>query len=117
MATAMHAIYKKLLRDFRRLWAQALAIGLVLACGITIVLVSFGMYRALDETRTAYYERNRFADLFATVLRAPTSLRNEISAIPGMQTVDGRVSGTVILDVPGLAEAAIGRILSLPDTD
>jgi putative ABC transport system permease protein len=114
---AMHAIDKKLLRDFRRLWAQALAIALVLACGVAIVLISFGMYRALDETRTAYYERNRFADLFATVRRAPVGLLREIGAIPGVQAVDARVSGTVILDVPGLTEAAVGRILSLPETD
>ncbi len=113
----MHAIDKKLLRDFRRLWAQALAIALVLACGVAIVLISLGMYRALDETRTAYYARNRFADLFATVRRAPTGLLHEISAIPGVQAVDARVSGTVILDVPGLTEAAVGRILSLPETD
>ncbi len=114
---AMHAIDRKLLRDFRRLWAQALAIALVLACGVAIVLISFGMYQALDETRTAYYERNRFADLFATVRRAPTGLLNEIGAIPGVQAVDARVSGSVILDVPSLSEAAVGRILSLPETD
>jgi putative ABC transport system permease protein len=51
----MHAIDRKLIRDFRRLWAQALAIALVLACGVAILLTSLGMYRALDETRTAYY--------------------------------------------------------------
>jgi putative ABC transport system permease protein len=38
---AMHAIDRKLIRDFRRLWAQALAIALVLACGVAIVLISF----------------------------------------------------------------------------
>jgi putative ABC transport system permease protein len=113
----MHAIDRKLMRDFRRLWAQALAIALVLACGVAIVLISFGMYRALDETRTAYYERNRFADLFTAVRRAPIDLLPEIGAIPGVQAVDARVSGTVILDVPGLPEAAVGRILSLPETD
>jgi putative ABC transport system permease protein len=115
--SAMHAIDRKLMRDFRRLWAQALAIALVLACGVAIVLISFGMYRALDETRTAYYERNRFADLFTAVRRAPIDLLPEIGAIPGVQAVDARVSGTVILDVPGLPEAAVGRILSLPETD
>ncbi len=113
----MHAIDRKLIRDFRRLWAQALAIALVLACGVAIVLISFGMYRALDETRTAYYERNRFADLFATVRRAPMGLMQEISAIAGVQAVDMRVSGTVIVDVPGLSEAAVGHILSLPEAE
>lgn len=46
----MHALDKKLLRDFRRLWGQSLAIALVLACGVMILLTAFGMYRALDDT-------------------------------------------------------------------
>ena len=60
----MQAIDQKLLRDFKRLWLQALAISLVLACGVAILLTSVGMYSALSETRAAYYERNRFADVF-----------------------------------------------------
>ena len=32
----MTALDRKLIRDFRRLWAQALAIALVLACGVAI---------------------------------------------------------------------------------
>ncbi len=111
---AMHAIDRKLLRDFRRLWAQALAIAVVLACGVAILITSFGMYRALEETRDAYYERQRFADVFADARRAPMSLVREIKAIAGVQTVEVRVSGNVILDMPDRVETAVGRILSLP---
>jgi putative ABC transport system permease protein len=111
----MHAIDRKLLRDLRRLWAQALAIALVLACGVAILLTSLGMYRALDETRTAYYERNGFADVFATARRAPLSLLREIGRIDGVQVAEARIAGDVILDVPGLEKAAVGRMLSLPE--
>jgi putative ABC transport system permease protein len=111
----MHAIDRKLLRDFRRLWAQALAIAIVLACGVAILITSFGMYWALDETRDAYYERNRFADVFSAVRRAPTSLVRRIMEIPGVQMAEARVTGDVILDIPGSVESAVGRILSLPD--
>ena len=69
----MRALDKKLLRDFRRLWAQALAIALVLACGVAILLTTYGMYGALEDTRSAYYERNRFADVFADANRVPKS--------------------------------------------
>ncbi len=112
----MHAIDRKLIRDFRRLWAQALAIALVLACGVAILFTSLGMYRALDQTRAAYYERNRFADVFASARRAPLGLLREIGQIDGVQTVEARISGDVILDVPGLDEAAVGRVLSLPES-
>lgn len=111
---AMHAIDRKLLRDFRRLWAQALAIAVVLACGVAILITSFGMYRALDETRDAYYERNRFADVFADARRAPMRLVQQIEEIPGVQSVEARVTGTVILDIPGQVETVVGSIRSLP---
>jgi putative ABC transport system permease protein len=111
----MRALDRKLLRDFRRLWAQALAIALVLACGVAVILMSFGMSAALDETREAYYERNRFADVFVQARRAPRSLLPEIAAIPGVASVEARISGHAILDVPGRTEAAVGQILSLPE--
>jgi putative ABC transport system permease protein len=110
----MDALDRKLLRDFRRLWAQALAIALVLASGVAILMTTFGMHRALEETRTAYYERNRFADVFAAASRAPRTLIPEILAIPGVYAAEGRVSAFAVLDLPGRSEAALGRILSLP---
>ena len=64
----------KLLRDLRRLWAQSLAIALVLAAGVAILVLAFGAQVSLFETRAAYYERNRFADVFAAATRAPLSL-------------------------------------------
>nr|MCU0912098.1 ABC transporter permease [Paracoccaceae bacterium] len=110
----MDALDRKLLRDFRRLWAQALAIALVLACGVAILMTTFGMSRALEETRTAYYDRYRFADVFAQARRAPLTLVPEIAAIPGVSAVEPRVAGSAILDLPERVETAAGRILSLP---
>ena len=112
----MHALDIKLLRDFQRLWIQAIAIALVLACGVAILLTSVGMYKALSETRTAYYERNRFADVFAHTTRAPLSLQAEIARIEGVMSVETRISGDAILDIPGRARTAVGRILSYPET-
>ncbi|WP_299832170.1 ABC transporter permease [uncultured Roseobacter sp.] len=111
----MQAIDKKLLRDFRRLWMQAIAIALVLACGVAILLTSVGMYSALSETRTAYYERNRFADVFVHTTRAPESLLPEIARIDGVLNVEARISGDAILDIPGRVKTAVGRVLSYPE--
>lgn len=110
----MHAIDRKLLR-FQTPLAQALAIAIVLACGVAILITSFGMYRALDETRDAYYERNRFADVFSAARRAPIDLVRQVMEIPGVQMAEARVTGDVVLDIPGSVESAVGRILSLPD--
>jgi putative ABC transport system permease protein len=110
----MTALDRKLLRDFRRLWAQALAIALVLACGVAILLTTFGTFVSLEETRSAYYERNRFADVFATASRAPRALLQEIRRIEGVRAVDGRISEFAVLDVPGQARTVTARLLSLP---
>lgn len=116
MVTGMQAIDKKLLRDFQRLWIQAVAIALVLACGVAILLTSVGMYKALSETRDAYYERNRFADVFAQTNRAPLSLLTEIAGIEGVVSVEARITGAAILDIPGRTPTAVGHILSYPET-
>ena len=116
MVSGMHAIDKKLLRDFKRLWIQAVAIALVLACGVAILLTSVGMYKALSETRAAYYERNRFADVFAHTTRAPLSLLSEIARIDCVMSVEARISGDAILDIPGRTKTAVGKILSYPET-
>ncbi len=110
----MNALDIKLLRDFRRLWAQAVAIALVLACGVAILLTTFGTFVSLEETRRAYYERNRFADVFAEASRAPLWLMQEIRRIEGVRAADARISRLAVLDVPGQQATVTGRILSLP---
>lgn len=111
----LHALDVKLLRDFRRLWAQALAIALVLGCGVAIFITAFGMFRSLDATRTDYYSQHRFADVFASARRAPLSLADEIRVIDGVWAIEPRVAGDVVLDLPGRMKAALGRVISLPD--
>ncbi|MFK7938772.1 MAG: ABC transporter permease [Roseovarius sp.] len=111
----MQVIDIKLLRDFKRLWFQALAIALVLACGVAILLTSIGMFTALKDTRQAYYERNRFADVFAQMTRAPDSLRAEIATIDGVMSVETRITGGALLDIQGRTKPATGHILSYPE--
>ncbi|MFU8777890.1 MAG: ABC transporter permease, partial [Roseovarius sp.] len=112
----MNTLDRKLIRDFRRLWAQALAIALVLACGVAILLTTFGTFVSLEDTRSAYYERNRFADVFADAKRAPRWLMQEVRAIDGVRAADARISQFAVLDVPGQPETVTARILSLPAT-
>lgn len=111
----MDALDIKLFRDFRRLWVQAFAIALVLACGVAILLATFGMYGALEDTRDAYYQRNRFADVFASANRVPDAALQQILTVNGVRAADARVVKHVILDLPGSVQTITGRILSLPE--
>ncbi len=90
----------KVLRDLGRLWAQVLAIALVIAGGVAALVMAVGSFRSLDETRTAYYERYQFADVFAAVKRAPKTLLNRIAEIPGVAAVDARIAKLALLDIP-----------------
>jgi len=67
----MHPLDRKLLRDLWRRKGMALAIAVVIGAGLATFIMSIGALKSLDETRAAYYERYRFADIFATVKRAP----------------------------------------------
>ncbi len=111
----MRVLDRKLLRDALRLWAQGIAIALVLASGVGTLILSMGVYQSLDETLRAYYERHRFGHVFASATRAPRTLLPAIRALDGVSSADARVSGAAILDLPDLAEPASAMLLGLPD--
>lgn len=110
----MRMLDLKLLRDFRRMWPQAVAIGLVIAGGVASLVMSVGSFRSLDETRAAYYERYQFADVFANLPRAPRSVLDDIAGIPGVAMADGRIAKLALLDIANVAEPASGLFISLP---
>lgn len=111
---ALSTLDVKLARDLRRLWAQVLAIALVLAAGVMQLVIFVGVGASLEETRAAWYERNRFAHVFASATRAPEELAAAIAALPGVAAVETRVTGRAVLDIEGLREPAAGRLISLP---
>lgn len=108
---------KKVVRDLGSMWAQALAIAMVIAAGVAMFVMSEGMLRSLFETRAAYYERYGFADVFAPLKRAPNQLVKRLEAVPGVRFVQTRIKEHVTLDMPGLQEPAQGQILSYPVGD
>jgi len=106
---------RKLLRDLWEMKGQALAVAAVVAAGVTMFVAYLSNFDSLRRTRDTYYESARFADVFASLKRAPDSLQSRIAAIPGVQSVDTRVVADVTIDVPGLAEPASGRLVSVPE--
>lgn len=111
----MSVLNRKLVRDLRRMWAQALAIALVIASGVATFVLASGAYQSLDATRSAYYERYRFADVFCGVRRAPKPILDQIAAIDGVAAVEGRISHLAVMDVEGLREPGSAMAISLPD--
>ena len=104
----MTPINRKILRDLWRIKGQALAIALVIGSGVATYIMSLGTLYSLEETRDAYYERYRFAQVFAPLKRAPQRLKADIADIAGVKTVETRIVKNVTLDIPGLSEPASG---------
>lgn len=108
------ALDRKLLRDLAHMRGQLTAVALVVACGVAGMVMMRANYSSLLLSRDDFYSRYRFADVFASLTRAPDALIPEMAAIPGVAAVQARIATDVTLDVPGLAEPASGRLLSLP---
>ena len=114
MVSGLSPLDRKVLRDLWRMRTQALAIALVIAAGVGMVVMSLGMMRSLEATREAYYDRYRFADLFAPAKRVPVSILAEVRHLPGVALAEGRITTGATLDVPGIAEPITAKVHSLP---
>lgn len=112
----MRALNRRLTRELWRLRGQVLAVALVIGSGVAVLVMSLSTFEALSETSEAYYERYRFAEVFAGAKRAPMSVARRIAEIPGVQFVQTRISRFATLDIEGFAEPVIGRLTSIPDT-
>jgi putative ABC transport system permease protein len=105
---------RKLLRDLMRLKGQALTIALVVAVGVANYITLRSAWRALGDSKTAYYEEYRFADVFARLKRAPDSVADRLGDVRGVASVYPRIVEEVLLPIDGILTPAHGQIISLP---
>jgi len=108
------ALNRKLLRDLLTMKGQAIAIALVIASGVAMFIMYLSNFESLRRTQQAYYDRQRFADVFVTAKRVPGRMAERIAGIPGVEAVDTRVVADVTLDIPGVDTPSRGRLISIP---
>ena len=109
-----HALNKKLIRDLRHMTGQVLATSLVVACGVASFVAMRSTFTSLKTSQENYYSNHRFADIFASLKRAPETVRANIEAIPGVATVQTGVVEQVSIDLPNLSEPAQARLVAIP---
>jgi len=109
----MKALDRKLLRDLRLMWSQALTIALVVASGIGGFITSLSAVDSLALARDRFYAEGRFADVFAGVKRAPNALADTLREVPGVADVEPGVQALVRLEIPGLPDPILGQLIGL----
>lgn len=112
----MRALDRKLWRDLWQMKSQALAIALVVMCGVGTYIMFLTTLGALRATQDSYYRDYRFAEVFSTLKRAPESLRQRVQDIAGVDRVETRVMAQVRLDMPDFPEPVTALMVSISDS-
>ncbi|MGE0311687.1 MAG: ABC transporter permease [Lautropia sp.] len=109
----MKALDRKLLRDLRLIWSQALTIALVVASGIGGFITTLSAVGSLEDAQQRFYAEARFADVFAAVKRAPNALQSTLAQIPGIADVQTTLEEIVRIDLDGVDDPIIGRLIGI----
>ncbi len=92
----MSRLHRALLRDLWHLRGQVIATALVVSVGVGAFVTMVSTYQSLAQARTDYYSAYGFADVFASLKRAPDSLAADLRLIPGVTAVQTRVAEDVV---------------------
>ena len=111
----MKAIDRKLLRDLWQLKSQVITVALVVASAYSGFAGSLATNASLVAARDDFYASARFGDVFADLKRAPRSIERTLRDISGVDDVRTTVVFDVTLDIPGVAEPVVGRLIGLPE--
>ena len=109
----MKTLDRKLLRDLRLMWSQALTVALVVASGIAGFITSLSAVDSLALARDRYYAADRFADVFASVKRAPNALAASLRDIPGVADVQTSIEQIVRIEIEGVSDPIVGQLIGL----
>ena len=109
----MKTLDRKLLHDLWHMRSQALSIALVVAAGIGAFIALLSTYDSLQWSRQSYYEEARFAQVFADIKRAPKTVEQQIAELPGVAALETSIVEDVTLDIAGVEEPVIGRMIGL----
>lgn len=115
MMARLPALYRKLLRDLWRMRGQALAIALVVAAGVTTLVMSVVTHDSLRQGQTSLYQQQVFPDIWADLKRAPDSVAQRIARLPGVADVQTSLVSAAKLALPDYDEPIGATLHSLPE--
>ena len=96
---------------------QALAIVLVIVSGVSTFVMLRSTMTSLKQTRDKFYQDYSFAEVFASLKRAPENLKDRIASLPGVNQVETRVVADVKLNIEGFNEPVTAKLVSVPENE
>lgn len=111
----MRALNRKLWRDLWKMKGQAFAIVLVIVSGVSTFVMLRSTMNSLNLTQERFYQDYGFAEVFASIKRAPESVKDRIASIPGVNQVETRVVADVKLNIEGFNEPVTAKLVSVPE--
>lgn len=111
----MRTLDVKLLRNLWTLRGQGGAIALVVAVGVAMFVMSLAVLDSLRLTQQSVYDGQRFAEVFASLKRAPESVADRLRGLEGVATLETRVVAPVNLRLETFDEPVVGIAVSIPD--
>lgn len=107
---------RKVIRDLWALRTQAVTIALLIAAGVAIFVMSLSNYRTLLRSQASHYTSERFAEIFASLKRAPLLVAERLRELDGIGVLEVRIVATVRIDHPDSVLPITGRMVSVPRT-
>jgi putative ABC transport system permease protein len=94
---------------------QAFAIVLVIVSGVATFVMLRSTMSSLKLTQKTFYQDYGFAEVFASLKRAPESVKSRIASISGVDQVETRIVADVKLNIEGFNEPVTAKLVSVPE--
>jgi putative ABC transport system permease protein len=107
-------LQRKLLRDLGGMRGQLITIALVVASGVAAFIASRSTEATLRDARAAFYTDSHFADVFASLRRAPDTVAEQLESIDGVARVDPRIVAQGSMPLETMSDPAVATVVSLP---
>lgn len=111
----MSMLARKRWRDLWQMRGQVLAVALVAAVGVANLVMSRATLESLQASRDRYYREYAFADVFASLKRAPESVASRLAGIRGIALADTRLVAFGRAELTGYREPIRIEAVSTPE--
>ncbi|MBL9082564.1 MAG: ABC transporter permease, partial [Planctomycetales bacterium] len=111
----MKVLDRKLVRELRSSSFLLLAVGSIMAIGVSAYAALGSAYRNLMTAQRLYYADCRMADFTVDLKKAPLADVTAVGALPGVVEIRPRIQFLATVDLENVLEPINGIVISMPN--